>query len=181
MTCNQLIYLRMITRSEGKINSTFKGDAFYKEYKKEVTIPVSKTDYSAIRDLLYKEMIVSLYNEGEFKFPFKFGTLKILKKKRRITYNSDGTINKIGYKIDWKQTKDYWGIKYPGLSQEELKLIKNKTKIYCESEWRLYMSYIKNTAHYVNKHYTWFKPSRNLARGLKSFIDSHPKIDYKEK
>ena len=162
------------------MNSTFKGDAFYKEYKKQ-GYSLSKKEYNLVRDTLYEEMINTLYSNGEFKLPFKFGTIRILKRQRKITYNTDGSINKIGYKVDWKKSKDYWSIKYPGLSQEELKLIKNKTKIYCESEWRLFINYAKNTAHYINKNYTWFKPSRNLARGLKAFVDSNPKIDYKEK
>lgn len=171
----------MIKRSEGVLNANFKTDDFYKEYKAQVTKPLSKKEYSDIRDSLYKELSQILYSEGRFKLPFKFGTLKIEKRRRKIIYNEDGTINKIGYKVDWKKTKDYWGVKYPGLSQEELKLIKNKTKIYCESEWRLGFKYDKHYAHYINKNFTWFKASRALARGLKQFTDLNPNIDYKEK
>lgn len=181
MICNQLISLKMIKRTEGKNNSNFKTDLFYSEYKNHVKEPLSKKDFSNVRDELYSEISNVLYNEGQFKFPFKFGTLKIEKRKRKIAYNADGTINKIGYKVDWKKTKDYWGTKYPGLSQEELKQIKGKVKIYCESEWRLSIKYDKTKALYINKNFIWFRPSRTLARGLKTFVDNNPQIDYKEK
>lgn len=171
----------MIKRSEGKINATFKSNDFYKEYLSSSKNHLNRITYSNVRNELYSELSNILYEEGEFKLPFKFGNMKIQKKQRKIVYNSDGTINKIGYKVDWKKTKEYWATKYPGLTPEELKEIKGKTKIYCTSEWRLSINYIRAKAHYINKSIVWFKPSRDLARGLKKFVDNNPNIDYKEK
>ena len=171
----------MIKRTQGKLNSNFKTDSFYKEYKSHVDSPLDKKAFSEVREALYSEISNMLYETGEFKFPFRFGTIKILKRKRKIVYNPDGSINKVGYKVDWKKTKEYWETKYPGLTQEELKLIKGKTKIYCESEWRLSINYQKRTAHYINKNFMWFRAARDTARGLKAYVDTHPKIDYKEK
>lgn len=171
----------MIKRTEGKFNATFKKNEFYNEYKNSCKNPLSKDVFSNVRECLYQELSNMLYTEGEFKFPFKFGDMKIQKRQRKIVYNKDGSINKIGYKVDWKKTKEYWKEKYPGLTPEELKQIKGKTKIYCNSEWRLSINYMKAQSQYINKCLIWFKPCRDLSRGLKSFVDNNPNIDYKEK
>lgn len=181
MICNQLIYLKMITRTKGKINATFKSDDFYKEYKTQVNSPLPKAKYNSIRQDIYDELCQEIYKNGQYKFKFHFGDIQILKSKRKISYNSNGSINKINYKVDWKKTKEYWKEKYPGLTQEELKQIKGKTKIYCDSEWRLRIVYQKRKAIYINKNFLWFKPARTFSRGLKVFVDSNPTIDYKEK
>ena len=171
----------MIKRTEGRHNANFKGKEFYKAYRKEVTKPLTEETYNKVRNLFYKLLIEKLYEESQVKLPKRFGTVKILKTKRRIVYNDDGSINKIGYKVDWKKTKDYWAEKYPGKTPEDLKLIMNKPKIYCESEWRYSFNWRRTSAKFVNKTLVWMLVSRNTARGLNTFMKTNPHIDYKEK
>jgi nucleoid DNA-binding protein len=171
----------MILRTKGKNNANFKSDEFYKEYCTIVKEPLPKKEFNSVREAIYDEIVKALYREGEIKLHYKFGTLAILKEKRKITYNKDGTINKVNYKVDWKKTKEYWAEKYPGLSQEELKLIKGKPKVYCDTEWRYTFNYLRQKGHYINKNFLWMIICRDAARGLKTYVDANPHVDYKEK
>jgi hypothetical protein len=167
-------------RMKEKIKCSVKLMDFYKYYKKESKNPVDYSKYSEISKELSEGMIDILYNQGELKLPL-MGRINIFKRKRKIVYNEDGTINKIGYKVDWKKTKEYWGVKYPGYTKEQLKAIKGKTKIYCESEFRLFFKYDKRSSKYKGKSFLYFIPVRQVCRNLNKFVNENKYIDYKEK
>ena len=171
----------MIKRTKGRNNATFKQSDFYKEYSNSIENPLSSKQYSDVRKELYLAIVQEIYEEGDFIFPHRFGKVSILKRKRKIVYNADGSINKINYKVDWKATKEYWSEKYPDMTPEQLKDIKGKPKIYCNSEWRYYFYYNKSSALYKNKNFTWMLINRHAARGLKNYLDDNPHRDFKEK
>ena len=163
-----------------KIKCSVKLLDFYKDYKKKSKKPIDYSKYSEISKELSKGMVEVLFNTGLLKLPL-MGNINIYKRKRKIVYNEDGTLNKIGYKVDWKKTKEYWGVKYPGLNAEQLKEIKGKTKIYCDSEFRLFFKYDKRSAKYRGKLLLYFIPVRQVCRKLNKFVNENKHIDYKEK
>jgi len=101
--------------------------------------------------------------------------------KQKIIYNSDGDVNRICYKVDWLATKEHWKKVYSDKTPEEIKLIKNKTKIYCKNKYRMYFKYVKDTAQYKAKSVVMFIPNRKWCRELANHLKTNPyTTDYKE-
>jgi nucleoid DNA-binding protein len=168
--------------SKNKFDINIGYDDIYNHYKKTSSSSISKEKYNAVFNDVFNELMDMVIKKGyNLKFPHKFGNLEIQKKKQKIVYNTDGTVNKICYKVDWKSTKEYWNKIYGDLSKEELKTITNKPKIYCKNKYRMKFKYIKNDACYKGKSLVMFIPTRKWCRELANHLKTNPyATDYKE-
>lgn len=168
--------------SKNKFDINIGYDDIYNHYKNSTSSTISKEKYNNVFTQVFDELMDMVIKNGySLKFPHKFGTLEIQKKKQKIVYSKDGTVNRICYKVDWKATKEYWKKVYGDISAEELKAITNKPKIYCKNKYRMKFKYIKNDAQYKGKSLVMFIPTRKWCRELANHLKSDPyKTDYKE-
>jgi len=174
----------MISRkdSKNKFNVDLGYDDIYNHYKQFSPSPVDKKKHNKIFTEVMGNLMDSVIKEGfSVKFPSNFGSFEIQKKKQKVVYNKDGSVNRICFKIDWGATKKYWSEKYKGLSQEELKEIKNKPNVYCKNKYRMSFKYIKDNAKYKAKSVVMFIPNRKWCRELANHLKTNPyNTDYKE-
>lgn len=155
---------------------------FYKYYKSNTTKPISSTQYGLILEDVFKELMTKVIKDAYcLTLPHKFGKLEIQKREQKITYNKDGSLNSICYKVDWGATKQHWKKVYGDLTLEQLKKIKNKPKIYCKNKYRMSFKYLKNEKGYKGQSVVMFIPSRYWCRFLKDHLKNDPyRTDYKE-
>ena len=107
----------------------------YSFYKKESTKVLDKTKYNKVFTQIFENLMNLVIEDGfNLQFPNKFGNLEIQKKKQKIVYNENGSVNRICFKIDWGETKKHWKTVYGDLSEEELKTIPNKPRIYFKNK-----------------------------------------------
>lgn len=165
-----------------KFKCNLKHKDLYNYYKSNVIEPLTHKQHSQIMDDVFESVMQMVIKEGlSVKFPYKFGKLEIQKRKQKIKYNTDGTVNRICYKIDWQKTKQHWNEIYGNIGFEELKKITNKPKIYHNNKFRMSFKYLKTEAQYKNKSVIMFIPSRKWCRELAHHLKTDPyKTDYKE-
>lgn len=171
----------MITRDR-KFKVNIKTVDFYKHYKKTSGNKIDELLYSKIVDDLFGELMLKIIKDGfSLNLPCKFGKIEIQKKEQKITYNKDGSVNRICYKVDWGATKAYWKEVYGDLTVEQLKQIKNKPKIYCKNKYRMGFKYVKPVKGYRGQSVVMFIPTRYWCRFLKDHLKTDPyRTDYKE-
>lgn len=118
-------------RGKRKILADYKTRDIYRYYREDGG---EVSDYSKFVDILSEfneELIKSIINESyEFIMPRRLGSIRIRKKKVKIQFNEDGTIDKNRFTPDWVKTKKFWSEKYKGLSDEEIAKIPDKKIIY---------------------------------------------------
>lgn len=168
--------------SKNKFEADLGYKEIYKFYKKQSSNPLDKTTYNKVFTQIFDNIMNTVIKDGtNIQFPNKFGNLEIQKKKQKIVYNEDGTVNRICFKVDWDATKKHWNTIYGDKSFQELKEIKNKPKVYCKNKYRMSFKYIKTNAHYKGKSVVMFIPSRKWCRELSTHLKTNPyKTDYKE-
>ena len=168
--------------SKNKFDVNIGYDDIYNHYKKTSSSSISKEKYNAVFNDVFNELMDMVIKKGySLKFPHKFGSLEIQKKKQKIVYNTDGSVNRIYYKVDWDATKKHWKNKYGDIPLNELKDIKNKPKIYCKNKYRMKFKYIKDDATYKSKSVVMFIPNRKWCRELANHLKTNPyATDYKE-
>ena len=168
--------------SKNKFNVDIGFDEIYNHYKTNSTYPLDKKQYNKVFTSIFDSIMNIIIKDGySLNFPNKFGKLEIQKRKQKIIYNSDGNVNRICYKVDWLATKEHWKKVYSDKTPEEIKLIKNKTKIYCKNKYRMYFKYVKDTAQYKAKSVVMFIPNRKWCRELANHLKTNPyATDYKE-
>lgn len=85
-----------------------------KRYKNPYNIDY-KIFYDIVKSVNYKIVDRMIYNSYVYQMPYGLGTLFVAKKRRKLHYNDDGS-------IDYKRTKFYmdWG-KFQKLTKEERK------------------------------------------------------------
>lgn len=156
-----------LKRGKGKVTGNVKKSEFYSYYIKNAK---EKIVDRAIYNSFVKELLDTLSTEVvttglELKIN-KVGKLRIRSKELHF-FKKDGTMAK-SLRIDWKASWDFWAVKYPELSREEIVKIKNKTVIYHENEhtngefyehfWDKYSTVLKFKSFYN------FKASRQYSR-----------------
>jgi nucleoid DNA-binding protein len=171
----------MIKR-ENKFKVDYGYNEIYNHYNEFTTKPLTKEKYNSVFKNIFENMMLDIIKKGKsIEFPYKFGNLEIQKRKQKIIYNTDGSVNRIHYKVDWKATKDHWACIYKNLNSDEIKTIKGKPKIYCKNKYRMSFKYIKNNAHYKAKSVIMFIPNRKWCRELANHLKNNPyATDYKE-
>lgn len=139
----------------------------------------------------YKEVVTELnsifvnlliYKGIDFKMPERLGHLSVKRKKCKFYSDTKGHVAN-NYPIDWFRTKKLWEEQYPGLSNEELKKIKNKKIIYnfnehsagekCIFYWDKVMSNVK----YQN--FYWIRFNRTHKLNLSAALKNDNNLIYK--
>lgn len=171
-------------RGLGKNNADVSLKELYKNYKIKSKNPVPYKIYAEfLRE--YNERIIRaiIYENLEYKMPFKLGFIRI--QKRKLTpYMKEGTLVKKHLSPDWKRTREYWSKEYPGLTSEELKAIPNKKVLLHHNDhtngysvrfyWDKRISNVKNQSSYI------FKATRTAKEELAAFIKKTGILDYFE-
>lgn len=93
-------------------------DSYYKSYKKDSDNPVDVKDYVSICNGFMKFLMRKLFEEGTVLIPERMGTLNIVGRKVKISFE-DGKIK--GLAPDWASTKELW--KEDPLAAKEKKLV----------------------------------------------------------
>ncbi len=106
----------------------------------------------------------------EFKMPCRLGILKILKKKRKVYFKPDGTINEKYLLINYKATEDLWN--------KDQEAFKNRTFIYHLDEYTFKITWEKKTTIIPFAWFYMFKPCRQFKRNLAKEIKENPDINY---
>jgi hypothetical protein len=168
--------------SKNKFEVNIGYNEIYNHYKEHSPNGVDKKKHNKVFSEIFDNIMELVIKEGyNIKFPHKFGSLEIQKKKQKIVYNTDGSVNRIYYKVDWDATKKHWKNKYGDIPLNELKDIKNKPKIYCKNKYRMKFKYIKDDATYKSKSVVMFIPNRKWCRELANHLKTNPyATDYKE-
>lgn len=118
-------------RGKRKFIADYKTKDIYRYYREEGG---KITNYKLFVNLISEfneELIKLIVNDGyEFIMPARLGSIRIRKKKVKIEFNPDGTIDKNRLSPDWVKSKKFWAEKYKGLSDEEIAKIPDKRIIY---------------------------------------------------
>lgn len=120
-----------------KIKADYKSGDIYKKYLSTTKSknPVVRTIFVKILKEFFGGVVEDLiYKGSEFSFPYKLGTLRIRKSKVKLKLDANGNIDKRRLRPDWGSTRKLWKSKYPNLSWEEIKNIKNKPILYHENK-----------------------------------------------
>lgn len=100
-------------RAEGKYNADYTIEDVYKFYKAQCkekgTEPIDITVFRKIIKYYNQEVCKSIvYNNDEFRLPFRLGYLRIKKYKTKFKIDKDGNLKTSYLKPDWKATKELW-------------------------------------------------------------------------
>jgi hypothetical protein len=172
---------KIIKQKNPKRKSDKKKLDFYKDYSNNHNHnPVTISQYNNFTSDLFKRFSKAIV---ELNLELKLGRLG----KFRIQSINVGVAKKSGdlrkRQPDWARTKEYWKTKYPGLTPEELKEIKNKLIIYHENEHSNgeYYKHLWDRLTMRSPNYMLYKfiPSRQFSRLLaKTVKDPNRKVFY---
>jgi len=170
------------TGCKNKFKTDLGYNEIYNHYVSNSEMPINKSKHSEVLTSIFENIMNTAIKEGKtIKFPLKFGNFNVQKKKQKIVYNKDGSINRICFKTDFGATNQYWKSLYPDKTYEEILKIPNKTKVYCKNKYRMKFKYDKSEAHYKGKSVIMFIPSRNWCREMSKHLKTNPyATDYKE-
>jgi hypothetical protein len=119
-------------RGKSRVIADYSFDDIYKYYKslyKDKSY-LSKKQVKALYKEVFTEIAKMIVLDNlQFRLPANLGYLRIKKKYVEPTINENGELDTRRLSIDWKATKKLWQERYPGMSSEELKKIKNKPVI----------------------------------------------------
>lgn len=125
-----------------------------------------------------------VYNSFKFTMPYRLGTVAIYGYKVKIKLMPDGSLDKRNLRIDWNATKKYWAEIYPNKTPQELKLIKNKPKLYHTNKHsdgkRYRIQWIRTTATFRFKMHYNVKPLRQFVRFIAHAIIHDKRLDFNQ-
>lgn len=78
----------------------------YKLYKQTAENPVDMKTYIAYANEYNKFLAEKILEGNEVTLPSRFGTVTVVGKKQKVSFNDDGTIK--GLAPDWVKTKELW-------------------------------------------------------------------------
>lgn len=150
---------------------------FYKYYKANYKNPVTYSVYAKVIKSLNKKLAQAIIYEGlEVKLPGRLGFLCIIKKKHKLRTDENGNVDTRYLPVDYKKTRELWAKIYPDKTEEEIKKIPNRKRVFLRnthSSGFIYSWYYnKFTSNAVNKSVYYFKPSRTNQRELAKFVKS---------
>lgn len=171
-----------LKRGKGKKTGDIKKYDFFSHYRKNAELEkFDRKTYSAfLKELLsaYSEAIVKENMELNLG---PLGRLRIKSRKMEM-FNKNGEFHK-GLKVDWNASWEYWEIKYPNLSRDEIVAIKDKTVIFHENEHTSNEIYThlwdKTTAIVKFQRFYTFSASRQYRRLINEVVnDPDRKVFY---
>ncbi len=113
--------------------------------------------YSEIIHAMHKLMREELFTTGSVDFPYKLGTLYLVKKTNILPRFKDGKL-KVPYMVNWDKTLDLW------YDDEEAR--EKKTIVYLELKNRHAILFRKKGGKYKNQRFYKFKTTRELGHDL---------------
>jgi len=129
--------------------------------------PVDRKIFDKISGELFHAFAMSMIKEATTIKLTRLGDFRIRGFKPKYL-NAAGELKAKILRPDWKKTKEYWAVKYGGLSAVELKKIKNKPIIYHMNEHSNGYSYEtiwnKQTVAVKGKSCYYFKAARKYDR-----------------
>ncbi len=172
---------KFLKRGKGKNTGNIKRQDFYKYYQEQL-------EEKALDKSLYSKVLKDLLSTYGEEIVTKGLELKLNRLgKIRVKSNSLKFFNRKGEKIkslrpNWKATWDYWHIKYPGLSKNEIVELDNKPIIYHENDHSNQEFYEhhwdKLTVTLKNKNFYNFKPSRKYSRLIAEVVKDPNRITF---
>jgi len=159
------------------LNEGFKYyNKFIRENKFDKKYRLSRKNYGKIIKLVNSEIRrIILYESATVKLPAGLPALSIIKFKRKIQFNEDGTLDSSKMPVNYPATLKLWRENKEAAEKRKLIFfINDHTDGYsCKVNMSRYRSKIKNIALYN------FKTCRKLSRELaKILLDPYNKIDY---
>ena len=169
-------------RGLGKNNASVTLKELYKNYKSKSKNPV---EYKVYAEFLkeYNERIMRsiIYDNLEYRFPYKLGTLR-LQKRKYAPYTKNGKLVKKHISVDWKRTRAYWKELYPDMTLQEMKTIPNKKVLLQHNDhsdgYSVRFFWDKRISTTKNQFYYLFKATRTAKEDLAKFIKLNGSIDY---
>lgn len=160
-------------KSKEKVKIDIHTEDFFNYYKKytfdgnsESKFFLTPKQYGAFIKTVFDELTDKIiYENYEFKVPYKMGTICIRKYQKKIKI-VDGKVQN-NFPVDWNETLKLWE------RDEEAKrkkvLVKHLNK---HSDGFIYKwQWIRNRADIPNRHYWYFRPTRTNKLKLKSAIN----------
>lgn len=168
-------------KSEEKIKTHINSPETYKYYKdnnfgrnRSSEFYVSKTLYGKFLKMFFEEIMNKvIYDNYEFKMPYRIGTLFIRKQKPSVKI-IDGKIRS-SYPVDWNETLKLWDRDKE--AKDKKIIVKNLNKH--TNGYSFKIVYSRQLANYKNKYAWWFVPTRQHKLKLKNASKSG-KVDYYE-
>jgi hypothetical protein len=164
--------------STGKNNADLASQDFYKFYTAAVKKPIP---YSILKDLykeLFKELSTLIINGEEIEIPnIGFFSVRSFMPTR---FKEDKFVKP---PVDFKRSWEYWRKIYPGKTDEEIKLIKNKPVLRYENRhskglaFRFYWNTRKLAI--IGKNVYNFKATTGNKRALAEVIKTNPDVIFK--
>lgn len=162
-------------RGLSKIKKDYSRQDFYKDYKKQpYAVGMMPSRYGEItKDVGMAIMSEIIYNNYKYTIPDLFGTLMVVKYKKKL-HNEDGSLNKKKLSIDFNRTLEYWKQIYPDKTEAEIKAIPNKKKFYHINEhtdgYKVWITW--NRKIHGIKHFNCYKirVSRRYQRELARYV-----------
>ena len=112
-----------------KPNSTFSLTTGYEYFvHKLMHRRIKAAKYNAVLKAVLLGIRDELLNEKHIQLPYGLGSLEIISKKIDTELNDQGQYKRL--RIDFGACTKLWAEKYPGVSKENLKYIKDKPIIY---------------------------------------------------
>jgi len=163
--------------SKGKIEIHAGLKEFFKYYKNSYKNNVNYSTYAKVIKELNKEVSKAIIYEGfELKLPGRLGYLSIIKKKHKLRTNEEGKVDTRFLPVDYQATKELWARMYPNKTEEEIKQIPDRKRVFLRnthSSGYIYgWFYNKFTCNAKNKSVYYFKASRTNTRELAKYVKS---------
>jgi len=124
----------------------------YSLYKEKFGNEVSKSDYVKIASAFIKFIMYRIIHHSDvIQLPFKMGTLKVVGRKQKISYDEEGNIK--GLSPNWRKTKELYD-RCPEC-KERRQIVYNMNEhsdgIRYSFNWGLRNVMLKNKSYYVLK------------------------------
>lgn len=160
-------------RTEGKIKAHYGIKDYYKYFKDNNNIDISKSKYSEIISLFNKELTNLIIEDNvEYVLPY-IGSSLAIKKDKRLPKIVNGKLYNTS-PVDWVKTNELWA------NDEEAKEKKLLVRfLNTHTSKHVFRVYFKKNIHpLLNKRFYNFKTCRNFQRLLSSRINDEDKPKY---
>lgn len=172
-------------RGERRYKADFVLQDLYKFYVEHTKNPVDiKTYKTVLKKFNSGWFKLAIVTGMELNFPFRLGSLRIKKSKRKFKFDETGKLDKSNFAMNYKASKDMWEQKYPNLTAEEILKIPLKERgikyNYNDHTERYSFKFIwdKRTSNIPNKSWYSFKPLRDYRRLINEEVLNNLELQY---
>lgn len=170
-------------------NRRYKADFSIKEiYDYYITKHENCVDAKVYKDVLKKFhqrwFNLAITTGMELYFPYRLGSLRIRKKKKKPKLTPEGNLSRRNLAINWIETKQMWVEKYPDLTPEQIAEIPVEEKGFKYNyndhtgRYTFKFHWDKLTSNIPNKSWYSFKPIRDFKTQLAKELKTNSKTQY---